>query len=160
MTYYKICFFAYNHSYHRLIKEIPANVTRENEYRVRQTLYGEEQKKVKFKFKIGDLVKISKLRRVFEKAYNQGWTEENFTITEQVPRQPPVYKLKDYDGEILGGTFYEHELQRVTKADNVYRVDRILQTRTINGRKEHFVSWKNYPAKFNSWVNEKDIKSL
>ena len=77
-----------------------------------------------------------------------------------MPRQPPVYKLKDYDGEILGGTFYEHELQRVTKADNVYRVDRILQTRTINGRKEHFVSWKNYPAKFNSWVNEKDIKSL
>ena len=34
--------FAYNHSYHRSIQEIPANVTRENEYRVRQTLYGEE----------------------------------------------------------------------------------------------------------------------
>ena len=60
------------------------------------------EKDKKFKFRVGDLVKISKLRRVCEKAYNQGWTEENFTITEQVPCHPPVYKLKDYDGEVLG----------------------------------------------------------
>ena len=61
---------AYNHTVHRSIKEMPANVTRENEFKVRQTLYGKKQPKVKFKFNIGDLVKISKTRRQFEKAYN------------------------------------------------------------------------------------------
>jgi hypothetical protein len=49
---------------------MPDNVTRENEFKVRQTLYGKKQPKVKFKFNIGDLVKISKTRRQFEKAYN------------------------------------------------------------------------------------------
>jgi hypothetical protein len=100
---------AYNHTVHRSIKEMPANVTRENEFKVRQTIYGKKQPKVKFKFNIGDLVKISKTKRQFEKAYNQGWTGENFTIAEQIARDPPVYKIKDYENEILDGIFYEHE---------------------------------------------------
>ena len=100
---------AYNHTVHRSIKEMPANVTRENEFKVRQTLYGKKQPKVKFKFNIGDLVKISKTRKQFEKAYNQGWAGDNFTIAEQIARNPPVYKIKDYENEILDGIFYEHE---------------------------------------------------
>jgi hypothetical protein len=135
-------------------------VTRKNEFQVRQTLYGEKKLNPKFKFNVGDLVKISKTRRPFEKAYNQGWTEGNFTITEQVARNPPVYKIKDFGNEILDGIFYETELQKVVKKDDVYRVDSILRTRTRNGRKQYLVSWKNYPTKFNSWVDEKDITHI
>ena len=36
----------------------------------------------------------------------------------------PVYKLKDDTGEILDGTFYEAELQKVIKKDDVYRVSK------------------------------------
>jgi transposase InsO family protein len=152
--------FSYNHTLHRSIKEIPANVTRKNEFKVRQTLYGEKKLNPKFKFNVGDLVKISKTRRPFEKAYNQGWTEENFTIAKQIARNPPVYKIKDFGNEILDGIFYETELQKVVKKDDVYRVDSILRTRTRNGRKQYLVSWKNYPTKFNSWVDEKDITDI
>ena len=60
--------YAYNHTFHRSIKEIPAHVTRENEFKVRQTLYGERRAKARFKFNVGDLVKISKTRRPFENA--------------------------------------------------------------------------------------------
>jgi hypothetical protein len=42
-----------------------------------------------------------------------------FTISKQVPRDPPVYELKDLDGEKLKGTFYEKELQKVIKVDDV-----------------------------------------
>ena len=153
--------YSYNHTIHRSIKESPANVTRENEFQVRQRLYGEKQAKTKkFKFNVGDLVKISKMRRTFEKAYKQGWTEENFTVAERLARSPPVYKIKDYGGEMLEGIFYEQELQKVVKKDDVYRIDSILRTRTRNDRKQYLVSWRNYPAKFNSWVDEKDITPM
>jgi hypothetical protein len=132
-------------------------VTRKNEFQVRQTLYGEKKSNPKFKFDVGDLVKISKTRRPFE---NQGWTEENFTIAKQIARDLPVYKIKDFDNEILDGLFYEYELQKVVKKDDVYRVDSILRTRRRNGRKQYLVSWKNYPTKFNSWVDEKDITDI
>ena len=44
-------------------------------------------------------------------------------------RQVPVYKLEDDAGEILDGTFYEPELQKIIKNDDVYRVEKILRKR-------------------------------
>jgi hypothetical protein len=64
------------------------------------------------------------------------------------------------ENEILGGIFYETEQQKVVKKDEVYRVDSILRTRARNGRKQVLVSWENYPTKFNSWVDEKDITHI
>lgn len=58
--------------------------------------------------------------RPFRKGYLPNWTTELFTISAQIPRHPPVYRLRDYDGEEIEGTFYEQELQRVIKTDNVY----------------------------------------
>jgi hypothetical protein len=60
-----------------------------------------------------------------------------------------VYKIKDYENEMLDGIFYEHELQKVIKKDDLYTVDSILRSRTRNEHKQYLVSWKNYPAKFN-----------
>ena len=40
-----------------------------------------------------------------------------------------MYKLKDYDQEELSGTFYNEELQKVIKEDDVYEVEKILKKR-------------------------------
>ena len=42
--------------------------------------------------------------------------------------------------------------------DTKWEIDEILKTRIINKKKEYFVSWKNYPKSFNSWVKEKDMQ--
>ena len=60
-------------------------------------------------------MRISKIKRKFEKGYLPNFSKEIFTVNMQIPRDPPVYKLKDYDGEELKGTFYEKELQKVLK---------------------------------------------
>jgi hypothetical protein len=37
-----------------------------------------------------------------------------------------VYLVKDDHGEILEGTFYAEELQKVIKTDDVYKIETIL----------------------------------
>ena len=152
---------SYNNTYHRSIKMKPSEVTRANETKVWDTLYGNDvEKRVRFKFQVGDRVRISRVKRMFEKSYLPNFTEEMFTVYKRMARQVPVYKLKDDAGEILDGTFYEPELQKIIKNDDVYRVEKILRKRKRKGIVEYFVKWKGYPDKFNSWIAESNISKL
>ena len=121
----------------------PSQVTKANEAQVWDTLYGDDvQKPVRFKFQVGDCVRISIVKRMFEKSYLPNFTEEIFTVYKRMARQVPVYKLKDDAGEILDGTFYEPELQKIIKNDDVYRVEKILRKRKRKGVVEYLMRWK------------------
>ena len=99
-------------------------------------------------------------RHIFEKGYLPGWTEEIFTIFKQIRRNPPVYQLKDYNGEKLEGTFYESELQEVKKTDDVYKIEKMIKQRKRRGQTEYLVKWMGYPDSMNSWVAEKDLLDM
>ena len=75
--------YSYNHSVHRSIKTKPADVTTEKEKQVWHTLYDDHStvKQPKYKFKIGDQVRISKIKRTFEERYLPNFSKEIFTIT-------------------------------------------------------------------------------
>ena len=153
---------SYNKSKHRSIQKKPINVTQKNEREIWHTLYGEDEKEgpVNYKFEVGDQVRISKMKRTFEKGYMPNFSKEIFTVSQQIPRHPPVYKLKDYDQEELSGTFYNEELQKVIKEDDVYEVEKVLKTRGKGKNKEVFVKWLGYPAKFNSWIPASEVKDI
>ena len=135
---------------------------RTNESVVWERLYGDEASKLsKYKFSVDDQVRISKARRTFQKGYLPSWTEEIFTITKLIPRQSPVYKIADYHGDELEGTFYEQELQKVIKTDSdYYRVEKVIKSRMLNKQKEYFVKWMGYPDDFNSWVPASSVKNI
>ena len=78
-----------------------------------QRLYGHDSKGVP-KLRVSDRVGISKYKGKFEKGYAVNWNEEMFTIHEVHPSDPRVYRLIDDLGEVLDGTFYELELQKVS----------------------------------------------
>ena len=109
--------------------------------------------RITFNFEVGDKVRISNAAKTFRKGYLPKWTEEIFEITRRIPKNPPVYKLKDYDGEEIEGSFYEEELQKITKTDDMYRIERVLKRRRKNGKLQYFVKWMGYPDKFSSWVD-------
>nr|XP_006819160.1 PREDICTED: uncharacterized protein LOC100373972 [Saccoglossus kowalevskii] len=115
------------------------------EKKVRDILYGDlstEKKGWKKRkiYKLGDRFRISKTKHVFKKGYLPNWTEEVFTIVGRHNTQPPVYKISDYNGEMLEGTFYEEELQKIVKYDDVlYIVEKVLRKRKRKGRVEYFV---------------------
>lgn len=73
--------YAYNHSVHHSIKMKPALVNSENENRVWHVLYDkgfDDVRPVKYKFKVGNQVRISKTKRKFEKGYMPNFSKEIF----------------------------------------------------------------------------------
>jgi len=152
---------SYNNTYHRSIKMTPNSVNETNESQVYINLYGlkTSKKPVKYRFKVDDYVRLSKVKKTFEKGYTNNWTKEIFVINKIITNTQPTYEVKDLNDEILIGKFYENELQQVyINDDKTWEIDEILKTRTKLKKKEYFVSWKNYPSSFNSWVKEKDFQ--
>lgn len=150
---------SYNNSYHRSIGMTPSDVSKENEDLVRRNLYPVRyNKRQKYKYAVGVTVRIAKEKPVFGKGYKQKWTDEIFTIGEQRDTDPPVYKLKALDGEVIVGTFYEPEIQEVEDT-GVYNISEVIETRVVDGRKEHFVRWQGYPDSMNSWIIDSQIQN-
>ena len=64
-------------------------------------------------FKTGDRVRISKYDLPFRKSYKPQCTSEVFKIVAIATRKPPTYTIKDEQGEIIRGKFYQKELIKV-----------------------------------------------
>ena len=144
----------YNDTTTKNVSEVTV-VNATNQEEVWQRLYGHESVGIP-KYRVGDCVRISKAKRQFKKGYMANWTEELFTIVDAHRSEPPVYRLTDWHGERLVGTFYEPELQKVVVSkDKTYRIEEILRWR--NKRREAFVKWVGWPASFNSWIDAKTL---
>lgn len=106
---------SYNASFHRSIKTRPILVTVHNEGVIRERLYPKFKTNVKWKFRIADKVRIAESKQIFKKGYLRSWTTEIFKISALLPTSPRTYRITDYDGEPITGTFYEQELQKLLK---------------------------------------------
>ena len=155
---------SYNNTYHRSIKMKPNQVNKKDEGEIFLTLYKHRKNEgntnsIDIKYKIGNFVRISKIKKTFEKGYTPNWTREIFKIDSILATVPPSYKLKDLNDEKLIGSFYDLELQKVDELGETFEIDQIIRTKIVNKKKQYFVSWKGYPNSFNSWVPESDIVS-
>ena len=72
------------------------------------------------KFKIGDLVRISLEKNVFEKSYKTNWTEEIFVIYDIEYSNVPYYYLKDLNDEKIEGSFYEQNYKKIILKKMIY----------------------------------------
>ena len=110
-------------------------------------------------FKIGDYVRISKNKKLFDKGYTNNWRNEIFVIDQILYTDPITIKIKDLNDEQIEGKFYEQEVQKIyINDDKSYKIENIIKTRYKNKQKEYFVSWKGYPQTFNSWIKETDLQ--
>ena len=107
---------AYNNSVHSSLHGLkPSEVTEKNQKELWQKQYGKYVKKMhrSDKFSIGDRVVLTKLKKAFRKGYLPLWTHERFTVVDQIPNNPPVWKLIDDENNLLKGVFYASEMQKV-----------------------------------------------
>lgn len=157
---------SYNNTYHRTIKMTPASVNKENQAEVWMTQYAHtsmHKTDGPYRFKEGDYVRISHLRRAFQREYDERYTGEIFKVAARRVRGGlNIYSLTDFYDEDVEGTFYEPEIQRIT-ADpgGVFKVDHIIRSRKRRGvEKEYLVRWRHWPVKFDSWVKGSDLEDI
>ena len=107
------------------------------------------------KFKVNDLVRISlKRRNLFDKpSSNIKWSEELFKIYSISKSNVITYKIKDLNDQIIGGIFYEKELQKTKNTSEVYVIEKIIR----RNKNKYLVKWRNYSNDFNSWIDKDDI---
>ena len=75
---------------------------------------------------------LNKAKRHFKKGYMANWIEELLKIREVNPCDPPLYWLITDLGEMLDGSFYDPELQKVSVPKNkLYRVESVLHRRKV-----------------------------
>jgi len=121
---------SYNNTctYHRSIGMSPAAVNEDYESVVRSRLYPlKNRKSYRWKYDVGDRVRITMQRQPFRKGYLGDWSEEIFEIAVRLPAVPVTYELRDLAGEVIKGKFNESEIQKELKSDDVrFDVDRVL----------------------------------
>ncbi|XP_014296616.1 uncharacterized protein LOC106693442 [Microplitis demolitor] len=106
----------------------------------------------KHKFKVGDKVRISKYKHVFEKGYAPNWSTEIFTIETVQNTNSTTYKLVDYQDKPIEGGFYVEELNKVKHPD-VYLIEKIIKKR----ENKLYVKWLGFDSSHNTWIEKSDL---
>ena len=97
----------YNNTNHRIIQMKPVDV--------KPSTYVDSSKEINNedpKFKIGDIVRISKYKNIFAKGYVPNWSEDFFVIKDTMPCTYVISDLKDQESF---RTFYEKELLKTNQ---------------------------------------------
>lgn len=142
----------YNNTKHSTTNYKPVEVNKRNEKEILRNVYTFHKviDPHNPKFKLGDMVRISKYRHVFHKGYFPNWSNEIFQIAKVQTTSPRTYILQDENKELIKGGFYEAELQKVQYRD-VYLIEKVLRKK---GNKL-YVKWLGMDK--NSWINKSDL---
>ena len=110
----------YNNTVHRTVKMKPTDVTSDS-----FAEYNEDSNEKDPKFKVGDLLRISKYKNIFVRGYTQNWSEEVFVISKIKNTVPCTYVISDLNGEPITGVFYEKELQKANQEK--FRIEKVIK---------------------------------
>ncbi|CAG2185359.1 unnamed protein product [Mytilus edulis] len=116
----------YNSTPHRSLNNIqPKDVNKTNEADIWAYMYLKPKKITSKKprsyhFKANDFVRISYISMLFDRSYDEHFTREIFKVSRRFRMQAiPVYRIKEYDGTSIKGLFYESEMVKVNKDEDV-----------------------------------------
>ena len=77
------------------------------------------------KFSIGDNVRITKKRKIFDKGYTQRWTVDVFKTSKIHLTISAKYKITGYNEEEIQGSFCEQQLQKT--AQDAFQIEKVLK---------------------------------
>lgn len=143
----------YNDSVHRTIHMKPNDVDKSDERYLLNTVYRQANLPLrKLKFKVGDFVRISKYKHIFEKGYTPNWTTEIFKVKRIQQTNPVTFLLADLNGQDIRGSFYIEELLPVANPE-LYLVEKIIKSKGDLV----YVKWLGLDSNHNSWIRRTDI---
>lgn len=145
----------YNNTIHRTTKYKPNDVNKKNQILVLKNIHKSQKHNLMVansKFVVGDHVRISKYKGIFEKGYTPNWSTELFLIKKVNPSKPVTYLIEDLHKQPILGSFYAEELQKTDNPD-IYLIEKVIRKK---GNKL-FVKWLGLPNTENSWIEKRTI---
>lgn len=143
----------YNNRVHRTIGIAPNKVNEKNEAKILRRLRKRPlPPKTKIKIKVGDPVRISKQRGIFDKSYYFNWTPEIFIIDKIEPTRPVTFSLRDIYGEKILGKFYKEEIKK-TKYPDIYLIEKIIKSKPGY----NYVKYLGFDSKYNEWIKSENV---
>jgi hypothetical protein len=137
----------------------PVDINTKNAADVWERVYGRfihQHPQKEPKFRIGETVRISLAKKIFDKGFFPNFSDHIFTIYEVHKGNPNYYHIKDNDGEKIEGKFYEEELQAVTVGEETtYRIEKVIKKKVTKGITTYLVKYIGYDKL--EWINAKDI---
>ena len=101
-------------------------------------------------------MRLNKKFRQFKKSYLPGWTEEVFVVARVMSGVVPTYKIYEWNGTPVEGTFYSEDVQKVNvKDDDLFRIEKIVKRKGDRV----LVRWKGWPDKYDSWIDKRALTS-
>jgi hypothetical protein len=107
---------------------------------------------LKPRFKVRDVVRVSRWKGIFEKGYTMNWSQEQFIIArirESKCSDPPMYYLMDWYHRPIKRGVYNEELQLV-KYPWIYLVEKVLKR--DDAKNKMLVKWIGFDATHNEWI--------
>lgn len=156
---------SYNNRYHRIIRCTPNEADKpENRFKVNYALsiYYEKKsrrkKKAQPKYNVGMFVRIKRPKELIRKGYDETFTTRFFVIHAIKTNLPHIMyyiRLPEPKNHVIKKPFYEHELQPYTS--DVFKVDKILGYKTVNGQRFKKVKWQGFDEDAATWEPEENI---
>ena len=119
---------------------------------------------INYKYNVGDSVRIrySRGANSFKKNYDEQMGAKVYYIqNREAPGNIPLYKLRDDRNNLVPGRFKSHELQHVIiNDDTVWRIERVLGYRNINGVRMAKVRWLDYGPEYDSYIPADQVQDL
>ena len=97
---------------------------------VKQRLFSDSNEEINdgdSKFRIGDIVRISKYKTIFAKGYVPNWFEEVFVIKKVKSTLPWTYVISYLKGKEIFGNFYSKELELQKSNEKVFWVKKVMK---------------------------------
>lgn len=100
----------YNETKHSKTKRTPNSITKNDENYLLKNVYKYDNCPLRInkkpKFKVGDYVRINRIKRMFEKNHTHSWSTEIFKVYIVKLTNPITYILQDYKNNVIEGAFY------------------------------------------------------
>jgi len=153
---------SYNTAVHSRLKKRPIDINSTNEDEIKEILYSYANDSnpllKKSKYKLGDMVRIVKKMKTFDKTSLEKSTSDEVYIIKSINRRHPpriLYKLVDIEGEYIRGLFYPEELVLVAKVldPRVYMHTGKKRVKTTKRKTQTFKTYQGWRRKFDKLLH-------
>ena len=116
--------------------------------------------KIKDNLKPGDHVYLDFPSKPFDKSFDLQRGQLFIVKKVLAGQKPEIFYLIDLLKDPVPGTFYRQQLHKTKPPDSgdLFKVERVLQSKKLKGISYSLVKYLGYPNKFNEWIESKNLK--